>query len=265
IWYICVLSFNDGGDALKGGIYWWPRAFTTQNFGVVFADSAILRSFLISIMRTVISTIATVLFTAMTAYAWSKPRLIGRKLFLALGLITMFFNGGLIPTFLVISSLGLYNNFLVFIIPTLFNFFNLIIFQAFFRELPDSLEEAAMIDGANELRIFWTIILPLSKPVLATISLFHGVFSWNDFFMGSIYIKDSGLEPIATYLYRVIAGSSGVNAANMASGISIQTGNVTSMSVQLATMVVATVPVVMVYPFLQKYFVKGLLIGGVKG
>ena len=267
IWYVLVLSFNDGGDALRGGIYWWPRVFTLSNYRIIFANPQILQSFEITIYRTLASTVATVLFTAMTAYAWSKPYLIGRKLFLALGLVTLFFNGGLIPTFLLISGLGMYNNFLVFIIPTLFNFFNLIIFQAFFRELPPSLEEAASIDGANEMRIFCQIILPLSQPVLATIALFHGVWSWNDFFMGAIYIKDASLEPIATYLYRVVAGSMGANMANMAAniGAGVRTASVTSSSVQLATMIVATAPVVMVYPFLQKYFAKGLLIGSIKG
>ena len=267
IWYVLVLSFNDGGDALRGGIYWWPRRFTLSNYRIIFANPQILQSFQITIYRTLVSTVATVLFTAMTAYAWSKPYLIGRKLFLGLGLVTLFFNGGLIPTFLLISGLGMYNKFLVFIIPTLFNFFNLIIFQAFFRELPQQLEEAASIDGANEIRIFAQIILPLSQPVLATIALFHGVWSWNDFFMGAIYIKDAALEPIATYLYRVVAGSTGANIANMAAnvGSSVRNASVTSSSVQLATMIVATVPVVLVYPFLQKYFVKGLLIGGIKG
>ena len=265
LWYILILSFNDGNDAMLGGIYWIPREFTLDNYKLVFSDSIILNSLLITVLRTLLSTLATLFFTAMTSYAWSKTELIGRNLFLSMGTITLFFSGGLIPTFLVIRSLGLYNNFLVYIIPTLFAFFNFIIFQAFFKEIPSALEESAKIDGANHFTIFIRIILPLSKPVLATIALFHGVWAWNDFFMGSIYIKDAGLEPIATYLYRVIAGSTGANMANDATGIGSSMMGITSTSVQLATMVVTTTPIIIVYPFLQKYFVKGLMIGSVKG
>ena len=248
IWYIIILSFNDGNDAMLGGIYFWPRVFTLDNYKLIFSNNRILTSFKITILRTVISTTLTVLFTAMTAYSWSRKELIGRNFYLNMGLVTMFFSGGLIPLFLLIRSLGMYNNFLVFIIPTLFSFFNLIIFQSFFRELPLALEESAKIDGASYFKIFRKIILPLSKPVIATIALFHGVYSWNDFFMGAIYIKDSSLEPIATYLYRVIAGASGANmAANSSSAagdLITASKGITSSSVQLATMVVATAPII---------------------
>ena len=267
IWYILILSFNDGNDAMLGGIYFWPRIFTLDNYSLVFSDLVIIHAFAISILRTFISTIATLFFTAMTAYAWSKKELIGRNIFLNMGILTMFFSGGLIPHFLLIRSLGLYNNFFVFVIPALFNFFNFIIFQTFFRELPLSLEESAKIDGAGYFVIFTKLILPLSKPVLATIMLFHGVYSWNDFFMGSVYIKDSALEPIATYLYRVIAGVTGANMADAeASSVvaEVSARGITSRSVQLATMVVGIVPIILIYPFLQKYFVKGFLIGSVK-
>lgn len=270
IWYITVLSFNDGNDAIRGGIYWWPRVFSLDNYETIFQDARILQAFFISFSRTAVSTLATVLFTAMAAYAWLKKRLIGRKLYMGLGAVTLFFNGGLIPTFLLILSLGLFNNFMVYVIPTLFAFFNLIIFQAFFGEIPEVLEEAAMIEGAHEFGIFVRIILPLSKPVLATIALFHGVWSWNDFFMGVIYIKDDVLQPIATVLYGIVRGVAGANMANLDSSVAgsialLQNRSVTSTSVQLATMIVATFPIVVTYPFLQKYFIKGLLIGSVKG
>ncbi len=271
IWNILVLSFNDGLDALKGNLYWWPRVFSLENYRVIFKDDRIMNSFFISFLRTSIGTVATILFTAMTAYIWGKNYLIGRKLYMVLGTVTLFFTGGLIPTFLLIVNLGLYNNFLVLIIPSLFNFFNLLIFQAFFRDIPPSLEESATIDGANEFTIFLRIILPLSKPVLATIALFHGVWVWNDFFTGMIYIKSDVLQPIATLLYSIVKGVEGANLANssMSSSVagvisSMQSKAITSQSVQLATMVVATLPIIVIYPFLQKYFIKGLLIGSVK-
>ncbi|AFC31766.1 binding-protein-dependent transport systems inner membrane component [Paenibacillus mucilaginosus 3016] len=213
--------------------------------------------------KTVIGTLAHVFFTAMVAYAFSRRELIGRRLYMFLGTVTMFFSGGLIPTYLLIRDLGLLDSFWVYIIPAMFNFFDLIIFLAFFREIPAGLEEAAKIDGANDFRIFYGIVLPVSMPVVATIALFHGVYQWNDYFTGMIYINNQELQPIQTYLYRVVAqASSNQMMAAAPGGI---TKNVTSQSIKLATMVVTTLPIVFVYPFLQKYFVKGFMIGSIKG
>lgn len=169
----------------------------------------------------------------------------------------------MIPTYLLIRDLGLLDSFWVYIIPAMFSFFDLIIFMAFFRELPDALEEAAKIDGANDFSIFCRIVLPVSMPVVATIALFHGVYQWNDYFTGMIYINNTDLQPIQTYLYRVVAQSSSNQMMSAAPGIVAQ--SVTSQSIKLATMVVTTLPIVLVYPFLQKYFVKGLMIGSIKG
>ncbi|ABP68126.1 binding-protein-dependent transport systems inner membrane component [Caldicellulosiruptor saccharolyticus DSM 8903] len=264
IWYIIVYSFNDGKDAMLGGIYFWPRKFTLDNYITVFSNSDITTAFMVTIARTVITTTLHVFFTAMVAYAFMKKELIGRKIYMTMGTITLFFGGGLIPYFLLIKSLGLYNNFLVYVIPGMFNFYNLIIFQAFFRELPVELEESAKIDGANDFTIFTRVILPLSTPVLATIALFVGVYNWNDYFMGVIFINNPKLQPIQTFLYKVIAETtSNQMLANAPGGI--MTRNVTSQSIKMATMVVTTLPIVCVYPFLQKYFVKGLLIGAIKG
>ncbi len=264
IWYSIVISFNDGTDALMGGIYWWPRIFSLESYRAMFSNKGIIQAFLIAIFRTVVGTGTHILFTAMVAYAFMQKRLIGRKIFMTLGVITMFFNGGLIPTFLLVKNLGLIDNLLVYILPSMFNFFHLIIFQAFFREIPNSLEESAKIDGMNDFGIFIRIILPLSMPVVATIALFQGVWHWNDFFTGVIYINDADLQPVATYLYRVIAqNQSSQMMVNMPAAVSRSA--VTSQSIKMATMVAATFPIVVVYPFLQKYFVKGIMIGAVKG
>lgn len=265
IWYVFVNSFNDANDAMMGGIYWWPRVFSLENYKAVFRDETVFRAYTITILRTVIGTASGVLFTAMVSYAMSKPYLLLRKAYLLIGTITMFFGGGLIPYFLVLKSLGLLNNFLVYIIPALFNFFNLLIFMSFFRELPAALEESARIDGANDFRIFFSIIFPLSMPVIATIALFNGVYHWNDYFSGVMYMTNRpDLEPIQTYLYRVIAQTSAQDIRSAAGAEVVSKNLTTSTAVKLATMVITTVPIVCVYPFLQKYFIKGMLLGAIK-
>ncbi|MEJ8303167.1 carbohydrate ABC transporter permease [Saccharibacillus sacchari] len=263
IWYVLVNSFNDGTDAMSGGIYWWPRQFSLENFGAVFRSEGIMIAMGITVAKTLVGTVAHVFFTAMVAYAFSRKGLIGGKFYILMGTVTLFFGGGLIPTYLLIRDLHLLDNFLVYIIPVLFSFFDLIIFMTFFREIPEGLEEAARIDGANDWSIFLRVVLPVSMPVLATIALFHGVYQWNDYFTGMIYINNTDLQPIQTYLYRVVAeSSSNQMMAAVPGGV---TRSVTSQSIKLATMVVTTAPIVFAYPFLQKYFVKGMMIGSIKG
>lgn len=262
IWYVIVNAFNDGADAMRGGIYWWPRQFSLSSFNAVFRSEGIMTAMGITIAKTILGTPVHVFFTAMVAYAFSRKELIGRKLYMYIGTFTMFFGGGLIPYYLLIRDLHLLDNFLVYIIPAAFSFFDLIIFLSFFREIPPGLEEAARIDGANDFTIFYRVIIPISMPVVATIALFHGVYQWNDYFTGMIFINDTNLQPIQTYLFRVVAqSSSNQMLASMPSGMAV---TVTSQSLKLATMVVTTAPIVFVYPFLQKYFVKGFMIGSIK-
>lgn len=264
VWYTVIISFNDSSDALRGGIYWWPRKFSLESYKTVFQDTTIIRAFAVTVLRTVIGTVTSVFFTAMVGYALSKKHIMGNKFYTILGTITMFFGGGLIPYFITLKNLGLYNNFLVYIIPGLFNFYNMIIFRSFFNELPAGLEESARLDGANDLMIFIRIVIPLSAPVIATIALFNGVGHWNDYFTGVLYINDAELQPIQTYLFRIIASASASKTVvAMPAGVTAQ--QVSSQSVRLATMVVTTFPIMCVYPFLQKYFVKGMLIGSIKG
>jgi putative aldouronate transport system permease protein len=263
IWYVLVNSFNDGQDAMRGGIYWLPRVFSIENYTSVFANEGIMTAMAITIAKTLVGVFLHVFFTAMIAYALSRRDLIGRNIYLLIGTITMFFSGGLIPTYMLIKDLHMLDHFLVYILPVLFSFFDLIIFMAFFREIPEGLEEAAKIDGANDFILFIRIIIPVSMPAMATIALFHGVYQWNDYFAGVLYVNNMDLQPIQTFLYRVIAQSS-------SSQIVAQTGGainrrVTSQSIKMATMVVTTFPIVLAYPFLQKYFVKGLMIGSIKG
>ena len=263
-WYIFVVSFNEGGDAARGGIYFWPRVFSLDNYRAVFSNSSLTDAFIVTIAKTVIGTVIHVLFTGIIAYAFTCKDLIFKKFYMIFGTITMFFGGGLIPTYLLIKNIHLRNSFWVYIIPVAFSFWDMIIMLSFFKTLPEELSESARIDGAGDLRIFWSVIIPLSAPIIATIALFSGVAQWNDFFTGVMYISNSKLLPIQTVLYKIIAES---QASAMLATLpnNIADRKITSDSIKLATMVVSTVPIMCIYPFLQKYFVKGMLIGSVKG
>ncbi|WP_204464446.1 carbohydrate ABC transporter permease [Shouchella xiaoxiensis] len=261
IWDVIVGSFSSSASLASPGIRLWPENFSLDAYRVVFNDPSIWNSFMISVLKTVIGVTTSVFFTAMVAYAMSKQDLIGRKLFIALGVGTMFFSGGMIPFYLLIRSLGLLDNFLVYIIPALFSFYNMLILMNFFREIPVSLEESARIDGAGVWRIFLQIILPLSTPVLATIALFNGVYQWNDFMTARLYISNEALYPIQMKLYEIIVQQQAANMQNVVGSVIIPTS---SQTIQLATIVVATVPIVLVYPFLQRYLISGMMIGAVK-
>lgn len=260
LWNIVALSFNDATDAARGRIYFWPRKFSLESYYTVFEDSAIYKAFVISVAKTVIGVVLHTALTAMVAYGMSRRNLMGRKIYMNMGILTMFVSGGMIPTFLLFKELGLLNNFWVYIIPVLFSFYDMVILMNFFRSIPFSLEESAMMDGANPFIIFVKIILPLSLPVLATIALFHGVFQWNDYMTANIYVDDRSLYPLQMLLFRIV--SENLSPA-VATGTNV-VRNTTSQSLQLATMVVTTVPVVVIYPFLQKYFIQGMTLGSVK-
>lgn len=267
-WNSLVISFNSGQDTMLGGVTFWPREFTLENYEIVFQDKRLINAFVISILRTGVGTVLSVLATALLAYGLSKKELIGRKYYMIFCLITMFFSGGLIPTFLLVRSLGLMNSFWVMVIPSLILVWNMIIFRTFFQQLPAGLEESAKMDGCGYWATFFRIVLPLSGPVIATLSLFTAVYHWNDWFFPSIYISSENLVPIQTLLQKVLKANTFSQAmgqvdAGAASHMAKLT-TVTGKSLSMAIMMVATLPIVMVYPFVQKYFVKGVLIGSLK-
>ena len=267
-WNAVVISFNSGMDTVKGGITFWPRDFSLDNYAVVFKDSRLINGFLISVLRTAVGTASAILATAIFAYGMSMRELMGRKGYMVVCVITMYFGGGLIPTFLLIRELGLMNTFWVMVVPGLISVWNMIIFRTFFLGLPSGLEEAAKIDGCTNWGVLFRIVLPLSGPVIATLSLFTAVYHWNDWFAPGIYISNIDLLPIQTKLQQIL--SSNIMSEQMSQMDSAaqshlnQMKTVTTKSLTMATMVVATLPILCVYPFVQKYFVKGVLVGSLK-
>lgn len=267
LWYCIVGSFNEGSDYLRGGVFLWPRKWTFANYKAVFLDRSILDAFGVTIAKCLIGTITSVLCTSMVSYAITRPRLKLKKFYIPFIMLTMFFSGGLIPYFILITDLGLYDSFWVYIIPTMFSAYNMIIIQSFMRELPGELLESAKIDGASEYRIFFQMILPLSKPVLATISLFTIVNHWNSYFDSMMYTSSRKLQTIQLFLKKVITDPSVARGLGSAAAVTIpeQASTLTPQVVKLATMVITALPIICVYPFLQRYFVKGVTMGAVKG
>lgn len=267
LWYCIVGSFNEGSDYLRGGVFLWPRKWTFANYKAVFLDRSILDAFGVTIEKCLIGTITSVLCTSMVSYAITRPRLKLKKFYIPFIMLTMFFSGGLIPYFILITDLGLYDSFWVYIIPTMFSAYNMIIIQSFMRELPGELLESAKIDGASEYRIFFQMILPLSKPVLATISLFTIVNHWNSYFDSMMYTSSRKLQTIQLFLKKVITDPSVARGLGSAATVTIpeQASTLTPQVVKLATMVITALPIICVYPFLQRYFVKGVTMGAVKG
>ena len=267
LWYCVAGSLNEGMDYLRGGVFLWPRKWTLANYKAVFLDSAILNAFWVTIWKCLVGTVTSVLCTAMVAYAITRPKLRLKRLYIPFIMLTMLFSGGLIPYFILIVDLGLYDSFWVYVIPTMFSAYNMIIIQSFMRELPSELIESAKLDGASEYRIFFQMILPLSKPVLATIALFTVVTHWNSYFDSMMYTSSQELQTIQLFLKKVITDPSVSRGLGSAATIAIpdQAATLTPQVVKLATMVVTALPVVCIYPFLQRYFVKGVTVGAVKG
>jgi putative aldouronate transport system permease protein len=230
----------------------------------------IQNSYLITIARTILGTILGLIVTGVTAYGFSFKELPYRKKLMFLVLIPMLFNGGIIPYYIQLSRLKLVDNFLVYIIPSMFNIWNMFVMMKFFSQIPASLREAAVIDGAGELKVLMRVILPLSKPVLAAIGLFVAVYHWNDWYSGAFYVSSTKLLPVQTFLQRLFdADNLGMISSNSsivaeAAMRESQTSQMTVTSVKMAAVVIGTIPILCVYPFVQKHFVKGMLIGSVK-
>lgn len=266
-YYAIILSFNDGLDAIKGGIYFFTRKFTLNNYKAVMSIDYIYTAMLVTIARTVIGTFCSLFFTALFAYSISHEDLILRKTYIVLLMITMYFSGGLIPYYMLLKQIGLMNKFIVYIIPLLLNAFNAIIMTSFFREIPDALEDAAKIDGAGYTKTFFKIILPVSMPMLATLALFIGVGHWNAWTDAAFFVTDKDLKTLGFVLISLInqtEAAARLQEAGAMGTMNLSTNSLTAETLRPAAMLVAVIPIIMIYPFLQKYFVKGMMIGSIK-
>lgn len=263
--YVIVGSFNQGMDYMRGGVWLFPRVFSLDNYTMIFNDNRIATGFRNTILRTVVGTITGLLFTAMVSYGMSRKDLPFFKTIYWFNIFTMFFGGGLIPYYLVLKSYGLINNFAVYIIPCLYSVFNMIIFSNFFKEIPEEIHESAVIDGAGEFTIFIRIYLALSKPVLATIALWIAVFHWNSFFDSMIFTTDGSLQTLQLVLVKLIKEAS-LAQGEAATKVPAQVLQTTSIvTIRYAAIVISSVPIFALYPFVQKYLVKGVMLGSVKG
>ena len=263
-----AISFNDGIDAVRGNIGIWPRKFSTEAYNALLSDPLTYNAFGISVARTVITTLLNLLFTSMLAYALSRKEYVLGRFITLVVVLTMYVNAGLIPNYLLISKpLKLSKTFWVYIIPTMFSCFNMIVIRTYISGLPEALVESARIDGANDLRIFWQIIFPLCTPVLATVALFVAVGSWNQWFDTQLYNGSKKNLYTLQYLLKMKLATSmqSANAANTSVDALVNSSKSTPVTVRCATTVVSALPILVVYPFLQRYFVTGMVLGGVKG
>lgn len=268
-WNTVVISLNEAIDGIKGNLYFWPRVFTFNNYINLFRTDTLINAFFISVSKTVIVTILNVFFSALAAYILSRRDFVLKKFLTVILVATMYVDAGLIPQYFNYRDLGLINNYMVYIVPGLLGAFNIIVIRTFIYGLPESLAESAKIDGAGEFRIFIQIITPLCKPILATVALWVAVGAWNSWF--DTYIFASSKQHLSTLQYEMmkLLSSAMIQSGSINPGIASSGGTsavtVTPNSIRSAITIVAALPIIFIYPFLQKYFVAGLVIGGVKG
>lgn len=261
--YCIAYSLSDSVAVMTTNITIFPVGLTFENYIHVFQQRNIYNSFIVSVARTVIGASYTLTVTGLASYAISKKRMPGRRAISIFLLIPMYISGGLIPMYVLIYRLNLINNFLVYILPNGFWAFNMLLMRTYFDALPEELEESARLDGAGDLRIFLQIIVPVSMPIIAVIAMFSGVFQWNAWFDAMLYITKQNLKPLQAVLQQLIM-SSFSETVSLASGGRIAQQQYSPEAIRMATLVITVLPIVLVYPFFQKYFVQGVMIGAVK-
>ena len=261
---VAANSLSSKSAILAGKVTFWPVGWDFNAYKAIFADPAMVRSMFYTVGITVVYTTFSMIMTVLMAYPLTKKRLAGRKFFNTMALFTMYFSGGTIPIYLNIKELGLLDTPWALILPGMLSTYNMIILKSFFSALPGELEEAAIIDGANDFLVLIKIYLPLSMASLATLTLFYAVGKWNSFQDALYYIQNKAYQPLQLKLYHIIKGSQAVDIAQMEGGTSSLATEI-SESIQPATIIFATLPILVVYPFVQRYFVKGVTIGAVKG
>jgi len=259
--YMLAVSLSDSASIASGEVWLWPKGINLDMYQYVFEDGRVLKGYKNTLIYVVLGTAISLLVTALGAYSLSKAKLVMGKPILMLIVFTMFFNGGMIPTFLVVKELGFVNTIWGMVLPGAVATWNLLIMRTFFMGMPQELEESGKIDGLSEIGIFFRIVLPLSKPVLATIGLYYAVGMWNNFMGPLLYLRDADMQPLQVILRNIVLSGqlTGTDGPVVGDIVVVEDG------LKFATIMVSTVPILLVYPFIQKYFVKGALIGSVKG
>ncbi len=258
---IVARSFSGERQIRAGEVTLWPKGFNLTTYDIVFHDSTFWRNYGNTVLYTVVSTVVAMVLTTCYAYVLSKKHLKGRGVLVGVAVFTMFFSGGLIPNYVLVTSLGLKNSVWAIALPNAISVFNLLVMKAFFEGLPTELEEAAEIDGLTTYGILLRIVLPLSKAVIATMVLFYSVSFWNSWFSAYLYMDRTELMPVTVYLRNMIAGATGGGNAGAATDQLSQVG----ANIQAVTIVLTSLPILCVYPFVQRYFVSGVMLGAVKG
>lgn len=258
--YVLAVSFTAPHIVAEGGFILYPKEFSLAAYEYIFSTNTLVRSLGVSIYVTVLGTFINLVFTALLAYPLSRPTLRGRKYILLGVLFTMLFSGGLIPTYYVVRSLHMIDTLWSLMIPSAISAFNLIVLKNFFQQIPEGLEDSAKIDGCNDVGILMRIVLPLSLPAIATFGLFYAVDHWNKYFHAIMYINDNTKWPIQVMLREII-----INANSRIGDTSIDEMYIQPLTIKMAVIVFATLPIIVVYPFLQKHFAKGVMLGSVKG
>lgn len=258
-WYVLISSVSDPLKLKIGDVRLLPNGFSLQSYRIVLREQKFYRGLAVTLTRTVLGTALGLLIQSMTAYVLSRKYFQGKKFFSKMVVFTILFNGGIIPNYLVVQQLHLLDTIWVLILPMVFNPWNVMLLVSFFSAIPDSIEESAKLDGANDFVIFFRLAVPLSKPALMTILLYIAVRHWNELMDGVIYINTDRLKPLQVYLIELIMRSSVQNMVEPSENF------VTALSIQTTVIFVSCLPILMLYPFVQRYFVKGIMSGGVKG
>ncbi|KRG15318.1 carbohydrate ABC transporter permease [Lederbergia galactosidilytica] len=259
---IVAQSFSSESFITSGKVNIWPKGFNIDTYKIIVKDSMFWINYKNTVVYTVVGTIIQMIMTTMFAYALSKKRLLGREFFTMFAVFTMFFGGGLIPNYVLVKSLGMGNTMWAIVIPGAISVFNMLIMKTFFQNIPDELEEAAIMDGSSTYGTLFRIVLPLSAPVLATMTLFYSVGNWNAWFPAFIYLEDKDLFPVQIYLRNLIKGADSTRSVGATSADDLSQ---ISSNIKAVTMVLTVLPILCVYPYVQKYFVSGVMLGSVKG
>ncbi|NHN31789.1 carbohydrate ABC transporter permease [Paenibacillus agricola] len=263
LYYMGIVSISSGLSVQRGDVFLYPIEVTLKAYSIVLDDPSILRAYGNTLLYTCLGVTVNLIMTTLCAYPLSRNYLYGKALLSFFVVFTMFFDGGLIPKYMVVHSLGMVNSIWAILIPTAINVFNMILMRTFFAEIPDALHESATVDGASEWRILLQIVLPLSMPVMATMFIFYAVAHWNSFFPALIYLNEKQLYPLQIIVRNiVIQGDMSSQTAEMGAG---ENSSVMAQNVKYAVVFIAILPILVIYPFVQKYFIQGAMLGAVKG